>query len=100
MKELSSRPGESVNRQVPGDDDRDGIKNGAVDVAGGGEKHVVEFVFLAVAKAQLAVNVLHHDDGAVNDDAEIDGANGEQVCGFTGLMEKNKSEKKCERDCE
>ena len=38
MKEFSGRPGESINRQVSGDDDGDRIENRTIDVAeGGGE---------------------------------------------------------------
>src|SRR5713101_9494711 len=100
MKEFSGWSSERVNRQIAGNDDRDGIKNGAIDVARGVQQNFVQLVILAMALAKLAINVFHHDDGAVNDDAEIDGADREKICGFAGKVKKNKSEDKCERDGE
>jgi len=35
-----------------------------------------------VRPRQMAVDVLHHDHRGVNNDAEIDGAHGDQVGGF------------------
>src|SRR5580658_8702573 len=100
MEKLSGGTGEGINGEVTGDDDGDGIENGAIDIASGGEDDVVEFVFLAVAKAELAVDILDHDDGAVDDDAEIDGPDGEQVGGFASGVEKDKGEEESERDGE
>ena len=37
MKEFSGRTAESINGEISGDDDRDGIEDGAVHVASGGE---------------------------------------------------------------
>ncbi len=84
MEKFAGGAGEGIDGKITGDDDGDGIENGAVDVARGGENDFVEFVVLAVALAQFAVDVFDHDDGAVNDDAEIDGADGEQVGGVAG----------------
>ena len=86
--------------KITGDDDGNGIKDGAIDVASGGEDDVVEFVFLAMAKAELAVDVFDHDDGAVNDDAEVDGADGEEIGGFAGRVQKDEGEEKSERNGE
>ena len=36
-----------------------------------------------MAEAEFAIDIFDHDDSAVNDDAEIDCADGEQVCRFT-----------------
>src|SRR5229473_4933782 len=95
MEEFSGRAGERVNGEVTGDDDGDGIENGAVDVAGGGEDDFVKFVVLALAQAELTVNVLDHDDGAVNDDAEVDGTDGEEVGRFaSGLQEDEGKEQR------
>src|SRR5580693_9670793 len=79
VEKFSGGTGESIDRKVSGNDDGDGIKNRAVNVASGYENDFVEFVILAVAQAELAVDVFDHDDGAVNDDAEIDGADGEEI---------------------
>src|SRR5258708_39965972 len=40
VKEFSGGPGERVNRQIARDDDGDGIKDGAIDVARGGKDDV------------------------------------------------------------
>src|SRR5215472_9007330 len=72
MKELSSGTAERVDRQISGDDDGDGIEDGAVNVARGVEQDFGEVVVLSVAFAEFAIDVLHHNDGAVNDDSEID----------------------------
>ena len=100
MKEFSGGAGERVDRKVSGDDDGDGIKNGAVNVAGGVQKDFVELVVLAVALAEFAIDVFDHDDGAVNDDSEIDGADGEKIGGFAGEMQKNEGEEQRERNGE
>src|ERR1700676_980182 len=98
VEKFAGGASESVDGKVTGDDDGDGIENGAVDVAGGGENHFVELVSLSMTEAELAVNVLDHDDGAVNDDAEVDGADGEKVGGFTGGVKKDEGEEQGERD--
>src|SRR5208283_3817462 len=54
--------------------------------------------FGAEAQAEFAVNVLDHDDGAVNDDAEIDGADGEEVGGFPRPVQKDKGEEESQRN--
>ena len=100
MEEFAGGPGERVDGKITGDDDGDGVKDGAVDVASGGEDDFVEFVFLAVAFGKLAVNVLDHDDGAVDDDAEVDGADGEQVGGLAGGVQKDESEQERQRNGE
>src|SRR5277367_1487519 len=100
MKKLSGGTGESVDGKVTGDDDGDGIENGAVDVASGGKNHFVEVVLFTVVFVQLAVDVFDHDDGAVNDDAEVDGADGEQVGGFAGGVEKDEGKEKSKRNRE
>jgi hypothetical protein len=53
---------------------------------------------LALAQAEFTVDVLDHDDGAVNDDAEVDGPDGEQIGGFAGRVEKNEGEEQRERN--
>ena len=51
-----------------------------------------------MAQAELAVDIFDHDDRAVNDDAEVDGADGEQVGGFAGSVKKDEGEEKSERN--
>src|SRR5208283_4775254 len=60
--------------------------------ARGGQNDFVEFVLLPLAQAQFAVDVFHHDDGAVDDDAEVDRANGQQVGRFPGPVQKDERE--------
>src|SRR5260370_6679129 len=100
MKEFAGWSSESVNRKIAGNDDRDGIKNGAIDVARGVQQNFVQLVILAMALAKLAINVFHHDDGAVNDDAEVDGADREKICGLDVKVKKKKSKQQSERDGE
>src|SRR5262249_23436163 len=53
---------------------------------------------VGVALAQLAVDVLDHDDGAVDDDSEVDGADGKKVRCFSREMKKDKCEKQRKRN--
>ena len=92
MKKLPRRTAKRVDRKITGNDHRNGIKDGPVHVASGRQDHFCEVVFLPSAKTQLAVDVLHHHDGAVNDDPEVDGADGKEIRGFAGEMQKNESE--------
>src|SRR5258708_7447248 len=98
MKKFSGWSTERVNRQIAGNDDRDGVKDGAIDVARGVQQNFVQLVILAMALAKLAINVFHHDDGAINDDAEVDSSDREKVRCFAGKVEKNKSKQQSERD--
>src|SRR5580704_2671447 len=98
MEEFSGRAGQRVNRKITSDDDSDGIKNWAVDVAGSLKNDFFQLVFCAVAQPKLAVDVFHHDDSAVDDDAEVDGADGEKVGGFTSPVQKNKGEEQGQRN--
>ena len=81
VKQLSRRPAQRVNRQISGENDRDRIKDGAIHILGGRENDFVEVVLLPFPQRQFAVDVLDHHHGAVDDDAEIDGANGKQIGG-------------------
>src|SRR5487761_726817 len=79
METLSGSAAEGVNGNVTGDNDRDRIKNRAVHIGSRRENHFVQFVILPLAQAQFAINVLDHDQGAVDDDSKIYGANGKQI---------------------
>src|SRR5215470_17938285 len=100
MKEFAGGAAQCVDGQITGDDDGNGIKNGAVDVARRGQNHVGKPVWRAIAQSEFAVNVLDHDDGAVNDDAEVDGADGKQVRGFASPFQENEGKKQGKRDGE
>ena len=98
VEQFTGGAGERIDRQVARDDDGNGIKNGAIDVARGGEDDVGQFVFGAVAESELAVDVFHHHDGAVNDDAEIDCADGKEIRGFARQVEEDEREEESERN--
>src|ERR1700757_1985925 len=98
MKQFSSWAGECVDGQITRDNDSDGIKDRSIDVARGCKNYIRQFVIGAVAQAEFAVDVFDHDDGAVNDDAEIDGADGEQVRGFARQIKKDEGEQQSKRN--
>src|SRR5262249_33223049 len=98
MKQFSGRAGERVNREVACNDDGDGIENRAIDIARGSQNHFLKFVFFAMAFTQLAVNVFDHDDCAVNNNSEIDGAYREEVCGLASGVKENESKQKRQRN--
>jgi len=68
-----------IDGKIPGDDDGYGIEDRPVDVLGGVLDHFFQFVRLALARAQLAEDVLDHHERAVNENAEVDGPDGKQV---------------------
>src|SRR5882762_2610975 len=92
-KKFTGGAGKSVDRKIAGNDDRDGVENWAIDIARSVQQNFVEIVILAMTFTEFAVDVFNHNDGAVNDDAEIDGADREQIGGFAGEVQKDKSEK-------
>ena len=95
-KSLPAGPGERVDGEVSGDDDGDRVKDGTVDVTSSGEDNFVELVVLSLAQAELTVDILDHHDGAIDDDAEVDGADGEKVGGFAGSVKKDEGKQKRE----
>ena len=98
MKKFSRRAAERINREIPRDDDGNRIKNGPVHVARGRQNHFRKVVLLPSAKTQFAVDVLHHHDGAVDDDSEINRADGKQIGGFAREVQKNEGEKQSKRN--
>src|ERR1700733_507448 len=98
MEKFSGRSGEGVDRNVTGNDHRDGIENGTVHVLGSREDHFLQIILLAFAQTQFAVNVFNHDQRAVDDDSEVDCADGEQICNHTVGVQKNEGEKQRERN--
>ncbi len=53
---------------------------------------------LGGAAREMSVNIFHHDDGRIDHQSEIDGADREQVRGFAANDENGDREKKRERD--
>ncbi len=66
--------------QVGGDDDGDGVKHRALHFVGGVEDLLFHGA-AAVLAAQMANDVFHHDDGPVDDHAEIERAEREEIRG-------------------
>ena len=55
---------------------------------------------MAFAQGEFAVDVLDHDHGAVDDDAEIDGADGKQIRGDVVRVKHDEGEEQRERNGE
>src|SRR5579859_1805466 len=53
-----------------------------------------------MAFAQLSINVLDHDDRAVDDDSEIDCADGKKVGCFACLVQEDESKQERQRNSE
>src|ERR1700722_15615927 len=98
VEQFSGRPGQRVDRQISGDDDGDRIKDRTIDIARGVQNHFVQVVIGAFAFGEFAIDVFDHHDRAVDDDAEVDRADREQVGGFAGSVKKYKGEEKRERN--
>ncbi len=65
---------------IAGDDDGDGVEDGPLHIVRGGADHIPDVeVLFPVARGEFAEDILHHDHRAIHDDAEIDGADGEQI---------------------
>ena len=62
--------------------------------------HFFEVVVLAFARTQLAEDVLHHHQGSVNENSEIDGADGEQVGRDSSRVEKDEGKQQRQRNGE
>ena len=99
-EELPGGARERVDGKITGDDHGDGVKDGAIHIARRGQDHFAKIKSLAVAGAEFTVNVLHHDDGAVDDDAEINGSDGEQIGGIAAGVQENKREQERQRNGE
>ena len=56
------------------------------------QDHFIQVVLLPLAIRQFAIDVLHHHDGAVNDDPKIYGADREQVRIDVMRVQENKAE--------
>src|SRR5487761_194721 len=96
MEKLSGSAAEGVNGNVTGDDDRDRIENGAVHIGSRRENHFIQLVILSPAQAQFAINVLDHDQGAVDYDPKVYGANGKQIGVHSIGMQAEKRKKERE----
>src|SRR5581483_11423817 len=100
---LDALHGEQRQDRRDRDDHRE--EDGAVDLDRGGE-HAVQLVaqpafaaeLVARVMGQMAEDVLHHDDGAVDDDAEVDGADRQEIGGVAAQHRDNDGEKQRHRN--
>ena len=99
MKKLSRRPGERVNRNVSGDNYRDGVENWTVDVLRRCKNYMIQIVLLTLAVTQFPENIFDHYERAIDHDAKIDRADRQQVGRNIVCVQKNEREQKSERNC-
>ena len=79
MKQFPGRSGQSIDRKITGEDDRDRIKDRPIHIFRRRENNLIQLVVLALTQRQFAVNVFDHYHRAVDDDAEVDGADRKQI---------------------
>ena len=80
FEQAAGGSGQHVNRKVAGYDNGDGVKDRPLDIVRGGANHLEQVPSLDLPRGDFAEDVLHHDNRAIDDDSEVDGADGEQVC--------------------
>jgi hypothetical protein len=84
------------------DDDRE--EDRLVDFDCGGEDPVQPVAAACIrwmtggVMRQVAENVFHHDDGAIDDDAQIDGADRQQIGGIAAQDRNDDGKQQCNRD--
>src|SRR5208337_5065347 len=98
MEQLRRRSAERVNRQIACQDLGDRVKDWPIHILRGRENDFVQLIVLSFSQRQLTVDVLDHDNRAVDDDAEINGANGKQIGGTIVGVQNNKGKQKRERN--
>src|SRR5690242_16230171 len=100
MEELAGRAAEGIDGQVAGDDHGDGIEDRSVHVLRRQQDYFIDIDGLPLAQGEFAEDVLHHNYGAVNDDAEVYGANREQVSGNVVRVQDDEGKQQRQRDRE
>ena len=89
---------EGEDGQVGGDDDEDGVEDGALDFLGGVADLVADGLVGVLVVAEVADDVFDHDDGSVDDHAEVKGAEREEVGRDVAEVEADGGEEQRERD--
>ena len=84
-------PLQGKNGQVSDDDDQHREERGAADLGGGIDHQLFEVGVAVPVVGSGAEDVLDHDDGAVDDNAEIHGAQRQQIRGNALDGEPNES---------
>src|ERR1017187_7928700 len=102
MEQLRRGTSERVDGEIACQNHRNGVEDGAIDIFRSREDDFVQLVALSLSQREFAVDVLHHHDRAVDDDAEIDCTDGEQIggaiVGMQGDEGKQKGKRNGERD--
>ena len=98
LEEPSRRTAQHIDGQVTGDDDRDCEEDRPLDVVRRVANDIHQTVIFAGPRSPFAEDVFHHHDGAIDDDSEIDGADGKQVGGNVTPVQADKREHQSERD--
>src|SRR6185312_5416534 len=99
-EELAAGPAQGIDGEIGGDHHRHRVEDRPVHVLRRADDQVEEVVLAPVLLLELAVDVLHHHHGAVNDDAEVYGADGQQIGGNAVGVEKDEAEQQRQRDGE
>ena len=97
-EQASRWAGQHVDGEVAGDDDRNRVEDRPLDVAGRAADDFDDVELLAVACSQFAEDVLDHDDRAVDDHAEIDRADRQQVGRDVRPVQADEREEQGERN--
>ena len=97
-EEFARRPRENVDRQEARDDHRDGVEDRAVHFGGGVRDDFHDLERLAVARGDLAEDVLHHHHRAVHQDAKVHRADGKQVGRDVVQVEADEGEQQRQRN--
>ncbi len=92
MEQLRRRPAECIDRQIACQNHGDGVEDRAIDIFRRRQNDFVQLVGLSCSQREFAVDVLHHDNGAIDDDAEVDCSDGQQVGGAIVRMQNNEGE--------
>src|SRR5258708_1514447 len=80
MEQASFDALQSEDGQVRSDDDRDGVKDGALDVVGGIEDTFHGSLVGGFRMTEVADDVFHHDHRAIDNHAEIQSAKRQEIC--------------------
>ena len=97
-EQLAFGTGHREQRHEGADDDRRGEEQGLLHFQAGEENALLQRQFGMFAGTELAVDVLDHDDGRVDDDAEVDRPDRQQVGGFAARVQHGEREQKCQRN--
>ena len=97
-EDLPFRSLHGEERDKRADHDRCRIKQGPFDFLGRADDALAQRQFGVLAGANMPVDILDHDDGGIDDDAEIHGPNREQIGRFAAQKQHAEGEKQRQRN--